>query len=180
MQNDNIKVSVRSFQRKLDSFKTKIAFQQMLAQSLVAEFESLISEFESLKQLFGVSSLKFESTSPDFGATSIEFESTSENIDATSFDFESSSEKFDATSYKFESTSSGIESTSRNFGATFSESESSSSIRELASLIRRSAKESLNIYFSQFNISNHERKSREVAQVKLGSFFISRAICAPM
>jgi hypothetical protein len=47
MQNDPVNVAVRGFQQKLDSFKTKIEFQQLLAESPAAEFESLTSGFEN-------------------------------------------------------------------------------------------------------------------------------------
>ncbi|HBE77135.1 MAG TPA: hypothetical protein DDW65_05055 [Firmicutes bacterium] len=63
MQHRTAKVAVRSFQQKLDTFKTKIQFQQLLAQALSVEFESL-------KQLFDASLLKIESTSSEFDVTS--------------------------------------------------------------------------------------------------------------
>ena len=37
MQNQTAEVALRGFQQKLDTFKTKIALQQLLAQSLLAE-----------------------------------------------------------------------------------------------------------------------------------------------
>jgi hypothetical protein len=47
MSNNTAQAPFHSFQQKLDSFKTKIEFQQLLAGSLAAEFESLTSEFEN-------------------------------------------------------------------------------------------------------------------------------------
>ncbi len=152
MQNDNTKVAVRGFQLKLDFFKTKIQHQQLLAQSLTAEFESLTSEFESLKQLFDASSFKFESISSDFESTLLNFGATSDN-------FESSSSQNDATFVKTGS---------------LPDDGASSPIRELASLIRRSAKE-LKIYFGQPNIPNRmaeillalrEKKKLSVAEMR--------------
>jgi peptidoglycan hydrolase CwlO-like protein len=84
MSNNTVQAAFHSFQQKLDSFKTKIEFQQLLAGSLAAEFESLTSEFESLKQLFGASSPNFESTSENIGATSHNNESSSSNNGASS------------------------------------------------------------------------------------------------
>ena len=167
MQNDNIKGAVRVFQRKLDSFKAKIQYQQLLAQSLAAEFESLTIEFESLKQLFGASSEQIDSTSENLDATLNNLESTLEKFDAssfqsesTSFDFESTSEQIDASSYQTESTSEQID--------------ASSSLRELASLIWRLAGEK-KIYFGQPSIPNRlaqillafgERKKLSVAAMR--------------
>ena len=91
MQNDNVKRAVLGFQGKLDSFKAKIRYQHLLAQSLAVEFDSLTSEFESLKRLFGASSEQIESTKEQFDASSSKSESTSPN-------FESTSEQIDASS----------------------------------------------------------------------------------
>ncbi len=55
MPNRTAEVSLRDFQQKLDACKTKIALQQLLAQSLLTEFESLSSDVESLKQTLGAS-----------------------------------------------------------------------------------------------------------------------------
>lgn len=195
MQNDNLKDAIRDFQRKLDAFKAKIRYQQLLAQSLGVEFESLTFEFEALKQKFGASSEKFVSTSSNFEATSNNFESlpeeigalswndetSSENFDAllsnfesTSAQFKSSSAKTDASPFKFESTSPGFESTSKNYGATSAQIEASSFLREVASLIWRLAKEK-KIYFGQPNIPNRlarivlafgERKKLSVLEMR--------------
>ena len=166
MQNDHIKVAVRDFQRKLDFFKIKIQHQQLLAQSLAAEFDSLTSEFESLNQLFDASSSKIESTLEKNSASSFKTESTLMNFDATLFKSESTSEELDTSSFKFESSSEKIESSSSN-GA-------SSSIGELASLVWRSAKEQ-KIYFGQPDIPNRmaeilltlrEKKKLTVAEMR--------------
>lgn len=132
MQNDNIKGAVHDMQRKLDAFKAKIQYQQVMAQALTVEFEALTSEFESLKQQFGVTSEQIESTSEKNGATSEQIESTSEKIGASSYKIESTSPDFDATSEQIEA---------------------SSSIREVASLIWRLTGEK-KIYFGQPSIPN--------------------------
>jgi hypothetical protein len=141
-----------STKQKLDTFKTKIQFQQLLAQALSVEFEFLSSEFEFLKQLFDASLLKIESTSEKIGVTSYKFESTSEKIGVTSYKFESTSEKIGVTSYKFESTSEKIGATSFNFESTSYNDGASSPVLELSELIRQSAGEFLKIYYSQPNI----------------------------
>jgi DNA-binding transcriptional ArsR family regulator len=160
MQNDNVKRAVLGFQGKLDSFKAKIRYQHLLAQSLAVEFDSLTSEFESLKRLFGASSEQIESTKEQFDASSYKTESTS-------FNFESTKEKNGVTSYKTESTSYQIESTSEQIDA-------SSSPQELASLIWRLAEEK-KIYFGQPNIPNRlaqillalgERKKLSVLEMR--------------
>ena len=167
MQNDNIKDAVGDLQRKLDAFKAKIRYQQLLSQSLAVEFESLTSEFESLKQKFDASSEKIGSTSENFDATLNHVESLSEKIGALSSEFESTLEKTGASSYKTESTSPNFESTSEQI-------EASSSIRELASLIWRSAEEK-KVYFGQPSIPNRlaqillalgEKKKLSVAEMR--------------
>jgi chromosome segregation ATPase len=195
MQNDNFKDAIRDLGRKLDAFKSKIRYQQLLAQSLGVEFESLTFEFESLKQKLGASSENFESTSSKFDATLDNFESlpekigalswkdesSAENFDALSSDFESTSTKFEslskkigASSSKLESTSSNFESTSENYGATSEQIEASSSLQEVTSLIWRLAKEK-KIYFGQSNIPNRlarivlafgERKELSVLEMR--------------
>ncbi len=189
MQNQTAEVALRSFQQKLDTFKTKIALQQFLAQSLLAEFESLSSDVESLKRLLDASLQKNGSTSSEFGVTSIDNESTSLNIGATSCNFESSSSNFGSSSSNFGSSSSGFGSSSSGFGssssndgATFIKPEppsqndgASSPIRELSALIRRSARESLKIYYNQPNIPGRmaeivlalkEKKRLSVAEMR--------------
>ena len=174
MHNDNIKGAVLGLQRKLDFFKAKIGYQQLLAHSLVVEFESIISEFESLKQLFGVSSEQIESTSKQFDATSNNVESLSEKSGALSYKVESTSSDFESTSGKFDASSSKSESTSPNFESTSEQIEASSSVREVASFIWRSAKEK-KIYFGQPNIPDRlarillafgERKKLSVAEMR--------------
>ena len=103
----------------------------MLTQSLSAEFGSLTFEFESLKQQFDASLSKIESTSTKFDVTS-------KNFDSSSMDFESTLFQDGATSLDSESLP--------EKGGT------SSPIGELAALIRRSARESLKVYYSQPNI----------------------------
>ena len=167
MQNDNVKRAVLGFQGKLDSFKAKIRYQHLLAQSLAVEFDSLTSEFESLKQLFGASSEQIESTKEQFDASSYKTESTS-------FNFESTKEKNGVTSYKTESTSPNFESTSYQIESTSEQIDASSSPQELASLIWRLAEEK-KIYFGQPNIPNRlaqillalgERKKLSVLEMR--------------
>lgn len=195
MKNVDGKGAILDFQRKLDAFKAKIRYQQLLAQLLTVEFESLTCEFESLKQLFGVSLEQIESATGNFEATLDNIESISKKIDALSFKFGSSSSKFESTLHKFdaspdqtESTSANIKPTSEKFDASSSNSESTpsnfestseqidalSSVGELASLVRRSAKE-LKIYFGQPNIPNRlarillafgEREQLSVAEMR--------------
>jgi hypothetical protein len=168
MPNQTAKVSLSSFQQKLDAFKAKVALQQMLAQSLSAEFESLTSEFESLKRLFDASSSDFGSTLAGFGVTSINNGSTLQNIGATSSDFES-------TSFNSGVTPADNGSPSENIGATSCNFESSSPIRDLSKLIRQRAGECLKVYYSQPNIPNRmaeivlafgEHKRLSVAQMR--------------
>jgi hypothetical protein len=168
MPNQTAKVSLSSFQQKLDAFKAKVALQQMLAQSLSAEFESLTSEFESLKRLFDASSPDFGSTLAGFGVTSINNGSTSQNIGATSCDFES-------TSFNSGVTPADNGPPSENIGATSCNFESSSPIRDLSKLIRQRAGECLKVYYSQPNIPNRmaeivlafgEHKRLSVAQMR--------------
>ena len=196
MPNDTVNAAVRGFQQKLDSFKTKIEFQQLLAKSLAAEFESLTSEFESLKRLLGALLPNFESTSNNNestslidGATSDGNESTSENVGSTSPEFESKSSIFEstlsnfgatlynngATSIKPESLSPNNESSSSNNGAISPINGATSPIRELAALIERSARESLKIDYSQPNIPSRmaeivlalrERKRLSVTEMR--------------
>jgi hypothetical protein len=189
MSNNTVQAAFHSFQQKLDSFKTKIEFQQLLAGSLAAEFESLTSEFESLKQLFGASSPNFESTSLNFGATSTINESTSENIGATSHNNESSSSDNGATLYNNDATLIKSESSSHNNDTSSSNNGALSPIngdkapsngatsppRELVALIERSARESLKIYYSQPNIPKRmaeivlalrERKKLSVTEMR--------------
>ncbi len=194
MPNETAKVAMHHFQQKLAAFKTKVQFQQLLAQSLTVEFEALTAEFESLQQLFGVSlpeigvtstefgvtSDKFESllekigvtsgnfdvTSLNFGVTSIENESTSQKNGVTSSGFDSSSQKFDVTSEK-----SGV--TSPDFGVSLQNDGASSPVKEMSALIRRSAG-TLKIYFGLPNIPDRmaqivlalkERKKLAVAEM---------------
>ena len=129
---------MRSFQQKLDIFKTKIQFQPLLAQSLSVEFESL-------KQLFDASLLEIGSTSSDFGVASGNFESALEDNGATLDNFGVTSEKIGVTSSGFDTSSEKVGVTSDNF-------ESTSSVHELSALIRQSAGEFLKIHYSQPNI----------------------------
>jgi hypothetical protein len=152
VSNQTAQVSFDSFQQKLDAFKTKIALQQMLTQSLSAEFESLNSEFESLKQQFDASLSKIESTSADFDATSNLNDSTSENFDSSSGEIDTTSFKSDSSSIDFDSTLFQDGATDPDFESLPEKGATSSSARELAALIRRSARESLKICYSQPNI----------------------------
>jgi hypothetical protein len=77
VKNDSIKGAIRDFQRKLDAFKAKIRYQQLLAQFLGVEFESLSGKI-------GASSSKLESTSSNFESSSENYGATSEQIEASS------------------------------------------------------------------------------------------------
>jgi hypothetical protein len=175
MPNQTAKVSLSSFQQKLDAFKAKVALQQMLAQSLSAEFESLTSEFESLKRLFDASSSDFGSTLAGFGVTSINNGSTLQNIGATSSDFESTSFNSGVTPADNGSPSENIGATSCNFESSSPNIGVSSAIRDLSKLIRQRAGECLKVYYSQPNIPNRmaeivlafgEHKRLSVAQMR--------------
>lgn len=101
---------------------------------------------------FDVTLVNSGSTYKNVSATLNNLESTLEKIGATSSNSESSPLKLDTTLPKFGAMSSKFESTSDNNGVTSTNLDSSSSIRELASLIRRSAKGLLKIFYCQPNI----------------------------
>ena len=175
MPNDTVNAAVRGFQQKLDSFKTKIEFQQLLAKSLAAEFESLTSEFESLKRLLGALLPNFESTSNNNESTSLIDGATSDGNESTSENVGSTSPEFESTSSIFESTLSNFGATLYNNGAISPINGATSPIRELAALIERSARESLKIDYSQPNIPSRmaeivlalrERKRLSVTEMR--------------
>lgn len=175
MPNDSIQAAFHGFKQKLDSFKTKLEFQQLLAESLTAEFESLTSEFESLKQQFDATSPGFESTSNKSESTSFIFGATLHNNESILHESVSSSPEFGSTSNKNESTSFDIESSSRKIDASSPGNDALMPAQELAALIERSVNESLKIYYALPNIPNrlaeivlalHERKKLSVAQMR--------------
>ena len=187
MLNRTVEVSLRDFQQKLDACKTKIMLQQLLAQSLLVEFESLSSDIESLKQTLGASLRETGATSSevvipspgngssseDFGVTSLSNGSSSQNFGVTSLSNGSSSQNFGVTSLSNGSLSS-------NHGVQAIQSASplpsdGASIRKLSSLIRQSAKESLKIFYSKPDIPDrmaqivltlNEKKRLSVAEMR--------------
>ncbi len=173
MLNRTVEVSLRDFQQKLDACKTKIVFQQLLAQSLLAEFESLSSDIESLKQALGASFRETGATSSEVGVPSPGNGSSSENFGVPSLNNGSSSQNFGVTSWKPNSSTS-------NHGVQAIQSASplpsdGASIRKLSSLIRQSAKESLKISYSKPNIPGrmaqiiltiNEKKRLSVAEMR--------------
>ncbi len=173
MLNRTVEVSLRDFQQKLDACKTKIMLQQLLAQSLLVEFESLSSDIESLKQTLGASLRETGATSSEVVIPSPGNGSSSEDFGVTSLSNGSSSQNFGVTSLSNGSLSS-------NHGVQAIQSASplpsdGASIRKLSSLIRQSAKESLKIFYSKPDIPDrmaqivltlNEKKRLSVAEMR--------------
>jgi predicted HTH transcriptional regulator len=137
---------------------------------------------ESTSENIGAISHNNESSSSDNGASSLESESTSPGFESTSSDNGATLYNNDATLIKSESSSHNNDTSSSNNGALSPingdkapSNGATSPARELVSLIERSAREALKIYYSQPNIPSRmaeivlalrERKKLSVTEMR--------------